>query len=96
MPKIATAKKKPSEKEASGDGDGFEAISSVGFSESTILTCKRRVQGQQEQNLRLQGPRRRVLKLQLPHERSLPAQRLVEENAHLSRPKKYWQNKLFL
>ena len=37
MPRIAKAKKKPSEKETSGDGDGFEAISSIGVSESTSL-----------------------------------------------------------
>jgi hypothetical protein len=37
MPRLAKAKKKPSEKEASGDGDGFEAISSVGVSETTSL-----------------------------------------------------------
>ncbi len=48
-----------------------------------VLTCKGRVHGRHEQNLRLQGPRRRVLKLQLPHQSSLPAQRLVAENAHL-------------
>ncbi len=35
-------RKKPSEKEASGDGDGFEAISSVGLGESTSLSMKRK------------------------------------------------------
>ncbi len=57
-----------------------------------VLTCKVRVQGWKEQNLRLQGPRRRVLKLQGPHQRSLPAQRLVEENAHLKNWQ-HWRNK---
>jgi hypothetical protein len=42
MPRIAKAQKKPSEKEASGDGDGFEAISSVGVSESTSLNLGRK------------------------------------------------------
>ncbi len=40
MPKVAQTKKKgkkPSEKEAIGDGDGFETISSVGVGESTSL-----------------------------------------------------------
>jgi hypothetical protein len=40
MPKVAQTKKKgkkPSEKEASGDGDGFETILSVGVGESTSL-----------------------------------------------------------
>jgi hypothetical protein len=42
MPRIAKAKKKPSEKEASGDGDGFEAISSVDVSESSSLNVQRK------------------------------------------------------
>jgi hypothetical protein len=42
MPRIAKAMKKPSEKEASGDGDGFEAILSVGLSESTSLNMQRK------------------------------------------------------
>jgi hypothetical protein len=42
MPRVAKTKKKPSEKEASGDGDGFEAISSVGVSENTSLNMKRK------------------------------------------------------
>jgi hypothetical protein len=49
-----------------------------------VLTCKGRVQGRQGRNLRLQGQRRRLLRLQLPYQRSFPAQRLVEENAHLN------------
>jgi hypothetical protein len=40
MPRIA--KKKPSEKETCGDGDGFEAIFSVGVSESTSLNLGRK------------------------------------------------------
>ncbi len=42
MPRIAKAKKKPSEKEASGDGDGFESVFSVGVSESTSLNMQRK------------------------------------------------------
>jgi hypothetical protein len=42
IPRIAKAKKKPSEKEASGDGDGFEAILSVGASEGTSLNMQRK------------------------------------------------------
>jgi hypothetical protein len=42
MPRLAKAKKKPSEKEACGDGDGFEAISSVGVSETTSLNLQRK------------------------------------------------------
>ena len=42
MPRIAKAKKKPSEKETSGDGDGFEAILSVDVGESTSLSMKRK------------------------------------------------------
>ncbi len=42
MPRIANAKKKPSEKEISGDGDGFVAIASVGISESTSLNLGRK------------------------------------------------------
>jgi hypothetical protein len=42
MPRLAKAKKKPSEEEASGDGDGFEAISSVGVSETTSLNLQRK------------------------------------------------------
>jgi hypothetical protein len=41
MAKVAQTKKKgekPSEKEASGDGDGFETILSAGVGESTSLT----------------------------------------------------------
>ncbi len=41
MPTEAKTKKKPSEKEASGDGDGFEAILSVDVGESTSLSMKR-------------------------------------------------------
>ena len=45
MPKVAQTKKKgkkPSEKVASGDGDGFETISSVGVGESTSLNMQRK------------------------------------------------------
>jgi hypothetical protein len=42
MPRIAKDRKTPSEKKASGDGDGFEAISSVGVSESTSLNMQRK------------------------------------------------------
>jgi hypothetical protein len=42
MPRVAKTKKIPSEKEASGDGDGFEAILSVGVGESTSLNTKRK------------------------------------------------------
>ncbi len=42
MPRVAKTKKKPSEKEASGDGDGFKAINSVGVGESTSLNMKRK------------------------------------------------------
>jgi hypothetical protein len=45
MPKVAQIKKKgkkPSEKEASGDGDGFETISSIGVGESTSLNMQRK------------------------------------------------------
>jgi hypothetical protein len=45
MPKIAQTKKKgkkPSEKEASGDGDGFETFLSVGVGESTSLNMQRK------------------------------------------------------
>jgi hypothetical protein len=46
MPRVSKTKKKgekPSEKEASGDGDGFETILSVGVGEVLVSTCKRRV-----------------------------------------------------
>jgi hypothetical protein len=42
MPRIAKARKKPSEKEACGDGDGFESIFSDGVSESTSLNMQRK------------------------------------------------------
>ena len=42
MPRVAKTKKKPSEKEASSDGDGFKAISSVGVGESTSLNMQRK------------------------------------------------------
>jgi hypothetical protein len=45
MPRVAKTKKKggkPSEKEASGDGDGFETISSVCVGESTSLNMQRK------------------------------------------------------
>jgi hypothetical protein len=42
MPRLARTKQKPSEKEASGDGDGFKAISSVGVGESTSLNMHRK------------------------------------------------------
>ncbi len=42
MPRVPKTKKKPSEKEASGDGDCFEAILSVGIGESTSLNMKRK------------------------------------------------------
>jgi hypothetical protein len=42
MPRISKPKKKPLEKEASGDGDGFESIFSVGVSESTSLNIQRK------------------------------------------------------
>ncbi len=42
MPSLAKTKKRPSEKEDSGDGDGFEAISSDGAGESTSLNMQRK------------------------------------------------------
>jgi hypothetical protein len=42
MPRLAKTKKNPSEEEASGDGDGFEAILSVGVGESTSLNMQRK------------------------------------------------------
>ncbi len=42
MQRLAKAKKKPSEKEASGDSNGFKAISSVGVSETTSLNLQRK------------------------------------------------------
>ncbi len=45
MPRVAKTKKKgkkPSEKEASGDGDGIETILSVGVGESTSLNMQRK------------------------------------------------------
>jgi hypothetical protein len=42
MPRLAKTKKKPSEKEGSGDDDGFEAILSVGVGESTSLNMQRK------------------------------------------------------
>ena len=45
MPRVAQTKKKgekPSEEEASGDGDGFETILSVGVGESTSLNMQRK------------------------------------------------------
>jgi hypothetical protein len=42
MPRLAKTKKKPSGKEASGDGDGFEAILSVGVGESTCFDMQRK------------------------------------------------------
>jgi hypothetical protein len=45
MLRVAQTKKKgtkPSEKVASGDGDGFETISSVGVGESTSLNMQRK------------------------------------------------------
>ncbi len=45
MPRVAQTKKKgkkPSEKVASGDGDGFETILSVGVGESTSLNMQRK------------------------------------------------------
>jgi hypothetical protein len=42
MPRLAKAKKKPSEKETNGDGDGFEGISSVGVSETANLNLQKK------------------------------------------------------
>ncbi len=42
MPRIAKPNKKPSGKEASGDSDDFESISSVDVSESTSLNMQRK------------------------------------------------------
>ncbi len=42
MPRLAKAKKKTSEKEASGDGDGVEAILSVCVGESTSFNMQRK------------------------------------------------------
>jgi hypothetical protein len=42
MPRLDITKKKTSEKEASGDGDGFEAIASVDVGESTSLNMQRK------------------------------------------------------
>jgi hypothetical protein len=42
MPRLTKTMKKPSEKEASGDGDGCEAILSVGVGESTSLSMQRK------------------------------------------------------
>ncbi len=42
MPRLAKTKKKPSEKVARGDGDGFEAILSVGVGENTRLNMQRK------------------------------------------------------
>ncbi len=87
MPRVAKTKKKgekPSEKEASGDGDGFETILSVGVDEITSLNMQRKSPMASRTKPKVAGQRRRLLRLQLPHQRSLPAQSLLEENTHLN------------
>jgi hypothetical protein len=87
MPKVAQTKKKgkkPSEKEASGDGDGFETILLVGVGESTSLNMQRKSPTAARTKSKVAGSKKKLLRLQLPHQRSLPSQSLLEENTHLN------------
>jgi hypothetical protein len=84
MQRIAKAKKKPSEKETSGDGDGFEAILSVGVGESNSLDIQRKSPRMARTKSKVAGSKKKSSKAATFLQRSLPAQRLVEENAHLN------------
>jgi hypothetical protein len=73
MPRLVKAKKKPSEKEASGDGDGYEVVSSVGLSETTSLNL-------QKKNSRLA---RTTSKFARSKKKSSKAATSTSEDAHL-------------
>jgi hypothetical protein len=65
MPRVAKTKKKgkkPSEKEASGDGDGFETILSVGAGESTSLTMQRKSPMTERTKSKIAGSKKKTSK----------------------------------
>jgi len=65
MPKVAQTKKKgkkPSKKEASGDGDGFEAILSVGVGEGTSLNMQRKSPRTTRTTSKVAGSKKRTSK----------------------------------
>ncbi len=62
MPRLAKTKKKPSEKKASGAGDGFEAIFSVGVGESTSLNMQRKSPRTARTKSKVAGSKKRTSK----------------------------------
>jgi hypothetical protein len=76
MPRVAKTKKKgkkPSEKEASGDGDGFETISSVGVGESTILNMQRKNPTMARTKSKVSGSKKKTSKAATSTSEELPS-----------------------
>jgi hypothetical protein len=62
MPRLAKAKKKPSEKVASDEGDGVEVILSVGVGESTSLNMQRKSPRTARANSKVAGSKKKSSK----------------------------------
>ena len=60
MPTVAKTKKKPLEKKASGDGDGFEAILSVGVGERTSLSMKKKSPTKARTKSKVEGSKKKT------------------------------------
>ncbi len=84
MPKLAKTKKKSSEKEASGDGDGFEAILSVGVGESTGLNMQRRSPKMASTKSKVAGSKEKTSKAVNSTSEEPPSPESGGKNAHLN------------
>jgi hypothetical protein len=73
MPRLAKAKNKPSEKEASGDGDGVEAILSVGIGESTSLNMQRKSPRMARTKFKVAGSKKKSSKAATSTSEELPS-----------------------
>jgi hypothetical protein len=62
MPRVAKTKKKPSEKEESGDDDGFEAILSGGVGESTSVNMQRKSPRMARKKSKVAGSKKKTSK----------------------------------
>jgi hypothetical protein len=83
MPRLAKAKEKPSEKEASGDGDGVEAILSVGDGESTSLHMQRKNPRAARTKSKVAGSKKKSSKAATYTSEEPPSPEAGGRNAHL-------------
>ena len=84
MPRLAKTKKKPSEKEASGDGDGFKAILSVGVGESTSLNMQRKSPRTARTKSKVAGSKKKTSKAAPSTSEEPPIPESVGRNTHMN------------